>query len=138
MALAQIVQFGMLGTLGITTLGPQVFGILKMEPPTWHATLAENKMTTCMTAWFVGNTLAQNLIGTGAFEVYYDGQLVFSKLKTGRLPQIPSILDGVDELVSKAGPLPGGRTERLAPKKAPGAGKKVIAEASFEEEDDIF
>jgi len=140
MALAQIVQMGMMATLGVTLMGPQIFGMLKMDPPTWHTAMAENKMTACMTTWFLGNTVAQNLISTGAFEVYYDGQLVFSKLKTGRLPQVPSILEGVGDLVGKSGNLPGARKERIAAKKAPGAGKKVNAEASMEEEldDDIF
>ena len=37
-------------------------------------------MGSTMGAWFVGNTVSQNLLNTGAFEIYYDGEVIFSKL----------------------------------------------------------
>ncbi len=39
----------------------------------------------------------QNLISTGAFEVYYDGRTLFSKLATGAPPQLPEIVRAVAE-----------------------------------------
>jgi hypothetical protein len=32
-----------------------------------------------MGAWFIGNMIATNLMSTGAFEIFYDGQLVGSR-----------------------------------------------------------
>lgn len=70
--------------------GPrQLFRTLGLPIPPWQMYLANNKMSTCMTSWLLGNTLAQNLVSTGAFEVYYDGNLIFSKLTTGKLPVVP-------------------------------------------------
>jgi selT/selW/selH-like putative selenoprotein len=45
-----------------------------------------------MLAFFVGNMIANSLKQTGAFEVYYDGKLVWSKLQSGRAPDLHSIL----------------------------------------------
>eukprot|EP00468_Gymnochlora_sp_CCMP2014_P010411 CAMPEP_0167761212 /NCGR_PEP_ID=MMETSP0110_2-20121227/12043_1 /TAXON_ID=629695 /ORGANISM="Gymnochlora sp., Strain CCMP2014" /LENGTH=50 /DNA_ID=CAMNT_0007647863 /DNA_START=282 /DNA_END=434 /DNA_ORIENTATION=+ len=36
---------------------------------------------------------AQNLIATGAFEIMIDGNLVFSKIQTGKLPTIELLND---------------------------------------------
>jgi hypothetical protein len=40
----------------------------------------------------------QNLISTGAFEVYYDGRTLFSKLATGAAPQLSDIVRAVSEM----------------------------------------
>jgi len=55
--------------------------------------LKEKKMMILMGAWFVGNTINNALTSTGAFEVYYEDALVFSKLETGRMP------NSMDEIV---------------------------------------
>ena len=39
-----------------------------------------------------GNIVAGNLLNTGAFEVTYDGQPVWSKLETGRFPQMDELM----------------------------------------------
>jgi hypothetical protein len=44
-----------------------------------------------VTSWVLLDA-PQNLISTGAFEVYYDGQVVFSKLATGSLPVVSPFL----------------------------------------------
>lgn len=38
--------------------------------------VAANRFGTGVGVWFVGNMLTNQLISTGAFEVYYDGRLV--------------------------------------------------------------
>ncbi len=49
--------------------------------------MKENQMYTFMIL-FGCNMAAANLMNTGAFEVYYDEDLVFSKLATGALPDV--------------------------------------------------
>ncbi len=90
--------------------------------PPWLKSLQDSKLQSCMAAWFVGNIVCQNLISTGAFEVrqraraarradathardrtfcpacaqvYYDGALVFSKLATGKTPDLNFIVAAV-------------------------------------------
>ncbi|KAK9842140.1 hypothetical protein WJX84_005770 [Apatococcus fuscideae] len=49
-------------------------------------------------AWFVGNLIKTQLSSTGALEVFFDGQLVFSKLQTGRTPVLPEIIKGIADI----------------------------------------
>jgi hypothetical protein len=42
------------------------------------------------------------LLNTGAFEVYYDGDVVFSKLNEKRLPNVQEILRGLESRVGRA------------------------------------
>lgn len=51
-------------------------GVARMPP--LLAKLQENKLGVCMMLWFTGGTFSQTLMKTGAFEVYFDGQLVTS------------------------------------------------------------
>jgi len=44
-------------------------------PPFWRV-IREQKFAACATIWFVLGTITENLKNTGAFEVYYDGDLV--------------------------------------------------------------
>jgi hypothetical protein len=77
----------------------------------------QNKVNACAAAWFFGNMVHQNLMATGAFEaraaahamecltpfsrcaallqVFYDGQLVFSKLQSGTRPDLSFIVSEV-------------------------------------------
>lgn len=68
--------------------------------PSWFAKLGpvmENKLQAVMVVWLLGNVVTQNLVATGAFELYYDGQLLWSKLQTGQPPQLPQLLGALLE-----------------------------------------
>ena len=49
--------------------------------------IREKKMLIVMGALFVGNTLKNSLMSTGAFEVMFDDQVLWSKLATGQMPR---------------------------------------------------
>lgn len=44
-----------------------------------------------MMTFFAGNMVTNSLSQTGAFEVYYDGVLVWSKLQSGQPPNLAQI-----------------------------------------------
>ena len=90
-ALAKLVFAAQMLFIGLTLAGHQLYPV----PPPWLKTLQENKVQSCMLAWFAGNTIAQNLATTGAFEVFYDGAIVFSKLQTGRAPELGVVVRDV-------------------------------------------
>ena len=46
-------------------------------------------------AWFMGNTVAQNMLATSAFEVYYSGEKIFSKLESGKMPRLNFLVDEI-------------------------------------------
>lgn len=53
--------------------------------------------------YYVGNLIAQNLMNTGAFEISYNGQMVWSKLESGRLPSWPELMAKMQSADSLAG-----------------------------------
>ena len=73
-------------------------------------------MGSTMGAWFLGNTLSQNMLNTGAFEVYYDGETIFSKIRSGRLPSMPEIMTGLEEAIDR----------RREPESAPAAAELPV------------
>ena len=85
--------------------------------PAWHAKIIENRMM-AVVSLFMMNSIAHNMLATGAFEIEYNGnqpwhlslslnpvrnlppshragQLVFSKLEAKRMPNFPEIVSGL-------------------------------------------
>jgi len=79
---AQAVQFSL---IGVALLGDYLFTHVLNYPaggpfPPLYEQIREKKMFVGLGAWIVGNGISQGLTSTGAFEVYYNGQIVSSKL----------------------------------------------------------
>eukprot|EP00878_Enallax_costatus_P014671 GHUV01015347.1.p1 GENE.GHUV01015347.1~~GHUV01015347.1.p1 ORF type:complete len:159 (+),score=53.23 GHUV01015347.1:337-813(+) len=93
-AAAQAVSIAQMGGFAMVIFGDKVFDSLGVPPPQFYTqNVANNRFGAGVGLWFVGNLIQNQLVSTGAFEVYYDGSLVFSKLAAGRMP-------AVDELIS--------------------------------------
>lgn len=73
------VQFG---TIALALMGDTIFGA---NPPGFVHHINENRVA-LLGGGFVLNSWAQTKMASGAFEIYLNGQLIFSKLKVGRLP----------------------------------------------------
>ena len=69
-----------------------------MPVPAVLATLQNNKMQTVLFLFFV-SSFSQKLLVTGAFEVSYNGQLIFSKLESGQVPSGPMIEDMLNRVM---------------------------------------
>ncbi|KAF8396948.1 hypothetical protein HHK36_018584 [Tetracentron sinense] len=83
--LSKVVPVVQIGVAGIVMAGEQIFPRLGyMMPPPWYFSLRANKFGTIATTWILGNVLQSFLQSSGAFEVYCNGELVFSKLKEHR------------------------------------------------------
>ena len=91
-ALSKVAQFAQMSAIAAAAVGDKICAALQMQIPEFVVGLQSNKFGSIMGAFFVGNMVSQNLKNTGAFEIYYDGELLFSKLQTGRLPEIPEII----------------------------------------------
>lgn len=72
-----------------------LFPALRRRPPPWYNSLTENRLMTILASFFMGNVLKNSMAQTGAFEVYYHGQLVWSKLQSGRPPHIGHIIKAI-------------------------------------------
>ena len=59
--------------------------------------VATNRMGWITGAWFGGNIAYNAFTSTGAFEIYANGVLVFSKMATGRLPTAEEFWLGLEK-----------------------------------------
>ncbi|KAJ7959831.1 SelT-like protein [Quillaja saponaria] len=85
--LSKAVPVLQIGVIGIVVAGEQIFPMLGfIAPPPWYYSLRANKFGTIASVWLLGNSLQSFLQSSGAFEVYFNGELVFSKLKENRFP----------------------------------------------------
>jgi selT/selW/selH-like putative selenoprotein len=98
--LAQLVTLLQVTICLLALFGEGACELLKIDPPDWLRSMAENRTSTCLFAWFLGNTVAQNMTNTGAFEIAYNGKMVFSKLDASRMPTVKEIMDGVAAIQS--------------------------------------
>lgn len=74
-----------MGGIVLMMFGGQIFGMVGMPEPQWYKELQENKMMAMCGVFFM-NSMANSLTTTGAFEVTLDGEVVYSKLDSGRMP----------------------------------------------------
>lgn len=85
--LSKAVPVVQVGVISVVIGGEQIFPMLGfIATPPWYYSLRSNRFGTIASAWLLGNALQSFLQSTGAFEVYFNGELVFSKLKERRFP----------------------------------------------------
>lgn len=58
--------------------------------------LQQSKFAAITGIWLVGNTVVNALMSTGAFEIFCDGKLIFSKLAQERMPQLREVFGSLD------------------------------------------
>jgi|TARA_B110000977_G_scaffold128709_1_gene164249 selT/selW/selH-like putative selenoprotein len=125
-AASKAVNLGTFACIGLTHFGDAIstaFGFV--ATPEFVTNLQSNKMGSTMGAWFVGNTVSTNLLNTGAFEVFYDGEVIFSKNGEKRLPTIPEIMGNLETAMrgykrAAAALEPGAVQEEALPEEARG------------------
>ncbi|KAA8517784.1 hypothetical protein F0562_015255 [Nyssa sinensis] len=85
--LSKVVPAVQFGIIGIVMAGEQIFPRLGfMALPPWYYSLRANRFGTISTTWLLGNVFQSFLQSSGAFEVYCNGELVFSKIREQRFP----------------------------------------------------
>ncbi|XP_062225079.1 selT-like protein [Phragmites australis] len=85
-ALSKVVPLLQVGAMATLMAGDQIFPRFGMVPPLWYYSLRANRFGTMPSIWLFGNFAQSFLQSSGAFEVYCNGQLVFSKLSEQRFP----------------------------------------------------
>lgn len=82
--------------LGIALLfaGTYIFKFFGIPEPRFYTTMKENPVMTfgCL---FIINSMGASQLSTGAFEIKVDNVIIFSKLQTGRMPQLVDIVEGL-------------------------------------------
>ncbi|XAR68806.1 hypothetical protein NMG60_11000177 [Bertholletia excelsa] len=101
--LSKVVPLVQFGVIGIMMAGEQIFPRLGyMVPPPWYYSLRANRFGTISTAWLLGNVLQSMLQSSGAFEVYCNGELVFSKLQLQRFPGEIELKDLIERKIGNS------------------------------------
>jgi len=57
--------------------------------------MQESKWLYGFGVFFLGNNIQASLLSTGAFEMYLDGKLLFSKLQTGDMPSLQNLQESL-------------------------------------------
>ena len=83
----------MLWIFGIALLfvGETIFKTMGITEPEWFVWMKNNKVATFI-GLFMMNNVGNSQLTTGAFELYYNDELIFSKLATGRVPNANDIV----------------------------------------------
>jgi len=99
--LAKILSTVKFALLALIVLGEyvQLFQRLEIDPPSAYVWAKENKIMSCMMIFFLGNSIEGALLQTGAFEISFNGMPVWSKLKTGRLPNADELMNAIGNQV---------------------------------------
>lgn len=89
--IAQMIGYAQMAGFGILFFGSFLFQSLKMEEPELIKWMSTNKMNAFCLIFMMG-FMSTQLMATGAFEVYYNGNVVYSKLEDGRIPHVQDLV----------------------------------------------
>lgn len=89
--ISQIIGYMQMCGFGLLIFGHYIFSALKIKEPPMIEWMSNNKMNSFCIIFMMGFASSQ-LMATGAFEVYYNGNVIFSKLEEGRIPHIQDLV----------------------------------------------
>lgn len=95
LAVNRFVVWAQMVLLACVLFGEALCAVLKVPVPGWMKDLHANKFQSAMMTYVFGNFISTNALNTGAFEVFFDGDLISSKLSTGALPKIDVIFNAI-------------------------------------------
>ena len=74
-------------------LGDKIFSLVGMSyVPSWYASVQKNGMQIAIFVYLLLPNMLSKYLVSGAFEIILDGQTIFSKIETGRLPQFGDLV----------------------------------------------
>jgi selT/selW/selH-like putative selenoprotein len=97
-AIAGVATVAQAAALAVAVAGDRVLPALGADPPPrWYEEHVKPRRTTvALAAWIAPNVARQAAEATGAFEVYWDGELLFSKLALGRFPEADELAAAIE------------------------------------------
>ncbi|KAJ0398317.1 hypothetical protein ATCC90586_001773 [Pythium insidiosum] len=84
----------MIGYAQLAAMALMIFGETLFRSMGWDDTLLQkalNNRIACFAVILFMGSLSQSMVSTGAFEIFYNGELVFSKLQLGRWPALEEL-----------------------------------------------
>lgn len=74
-------------------------GTTQRPLPAWYWTIQRNGMQIGMILFFVVPQILAKFTVNGAFEVYLDGEEIFSKLKENRMPEVDDLVKPLENML---------------------------------------
>jgi len=101
--LASVLQVVQLSLIGVAIAGDWILTTVFNYPingpfPSVYESIREKKLYVGIGAWMVGNSFIQSLTSTGAFEIAFNGELIYSKLESTS-HQLPTIQHIVSQMI---------------------------------------
>ena len=78
-----------------------------MDTPQLYIWAQDNMIYSCFMLFFVSNAIENQLISTGAFEITLNEVTIWSKLKSGRIPQVNELMQIIDAHINMGRANPG-------------------------------
>ncbi|KAG6610428.1 selt selw selh selenoprotein domain containing protein [Phytophthora cinnamomi] len=95
MLLAQFLGYAQVTAMVLLVFGEYILPALGVDMTVMRWAL-NNRVAAFFAVVFMG-TIASSLTASGAFEIYFNGDLIFSKLETGRWPTLLEISNSIRE-----------------------------------------
>lgn len=105
---ASVINFAKWITLATIIFGEKasLWQTLNVPPPSAYTWSQGNKIVSCLSVFFLSNTIEGALLQTGAFEIELNGTKVWSKLQTGRIPQGEELFQIIQNRMNPSGASP--------------------------------
>lgn len=94
--IATFVSYFKLAVIALIITGYNPFPLLDIETPRIWTWSQENKIFACLMTFFLCNIIETQCLSTGAFEISLNDVPVWSKLESGRVPNIRELLQILD------------------------------------------
>lgn len=86
--LAQFAQVLQMAGIALALFGDGLLGLVGIKMPEF---VKENRLM-IFGMLFLFNTVAQNMMATGAFEITMNGKRIYSKIESGRMPTLHDLV----------------------------------------------
>jgi len=83
--------------------GRDPFQMMGKPTPEYYKWAKENKVYACFMLFFVGNAIETQLTSTGAFEILLNGNVIWSKITSGRVPRVEELMSIIDNSFNQQG-----------------------------------
>uniref|UniRef100_A0A1A7X1X2 Selenoprotein T n=1 Tax=Iconisemion striatum TaxID=60296 RepID=A0A1A7X1X2_9TELE len=93
---AQLISYLKLLSILLIISGQNPFSLLSLDTPSVWTWSQNNKIFSCLMAFFICNMMETHFLSTGAFEVTFNDVPIWSKLQSGYIPNIQEMFQILD------------------------------------------
>ena len=84
--ISKVIGFLSMGFILVLLFGEKLIEQVAAEPPAFVKRMYENKWTWVFLVYIISSNISNMLLSSGAFEIYLNDNLYYSKLHTGQMP----------------------------------------------------